>query len=429
MISSFIQHNRDRDLSGNIREFSSVLKLKGLEELKNEMTIESQGDGVADSFFRIFTADGREIFSSDMTAWPNVKVSPQAIEKCAHGSVHVFETLEITGQEHKARSVYGNIGQRIIMQIGETMEDDETSLRIFKTVFGIGIILLIPFATGTGWLMGRHALQGVEKVTKTALSISQGDFEQRVSVNTKAEEITRLASAFNFMLDRIDLLVSSIRNMMDDITHDLKKPIARIRVIAEKNLFTGKPDNQYDSYAARILEECDYLMQMINTMLDISEAESGATKLQLENLDVAEIALKAYDLFYPIAEDKHLNFIMDSSGPCCMRGDVQKIQRMIANLLDNALKYTSPGGEIIISTDRDNEHVKVAIKDSGCGISGEDLSHVFERFYRCDKSRSQTGAGLGLTLARAIAMSHGGDITVSSCLGRGSTFTVYLPIS
>jgi signal transduction histidine kinase len=427
IISSEIEKYRDKDLSGNLREFSSVLKMKGLDELKKTITVESEGDGVANSFFRLITPDGQGIFSTNMAPWNNIRISRSALNHLQNGSNHYFETLYIPGREHNARSVYGVIGPGIIMQIGEYLDDDEEFLVIFRTVFSIVMAFLIPFAACSGWLMGRHALQGVEEVTQTALRISKGDLDQRVSVRTGAEEITRLASTFNSMLDRINALVAGTRNMMDDITHDLKKPIARIRLIAEKDLFTSTPDNNNNAHAVRIMEECDYQMQMINTILDVSEAEAGAVKLHKEQIDIAGVVRNAYELFYPLAEDKNLNFTIAVPETCYLMGDIHKIQRMVANLLDNALKYTPSGGKVTVLMKRDNKIVEITIQDTGIGISEEDLPHIFERFYQCDKSRSQSGVGLGLTLAKVIAISHGGDIEVTSCLGKGSTFTMKLP--
>ena len=429
IISSEIENNRDKDLSGNLREFSLVLKMKGLNELKNMITVESQGDGVANSFFRLITPDGQEIFSTNMAPWNNIRISHSALNHFHNGSNHYFETFNIPGRAHNARSVYGEIGPGIIMQIGEYLEDDEEFVELFRTVFSIVMAFLIPFAACTGWLMGRHALQGVEEVTQTALRISKGDLDQRVSVRTGSEEITQLASTFNSMLDRISALVIGTRNMMDDITHDLKKPIARIRLIAEKDLFMSKPDNNNNAHAVRIMEECDYQMQMINTILDVSEAEAGAVKLHMEEIDIAGVVRNAYEIFYPLAEDKNLNFTIAAPEKCYIMGDIHKIQRMVANLLDNALKYTPSGGKVSVVIKKNTNKVEITIQDTGIGISEADLPHIFERFYQCDKSRSQTGVGLGLTLAKVIAVSHGGDIEVASCLGKGSTFTLKIPFA
>jgi signal transduction histidine kinase len=167
---------------------------------------------------------------------------------------------------------------------------------------------------------------------------------------------------------------------------------------------------------------------MINTMLVISKTEAGVNKLDAKELDIAAVVRDACELFQAPAEDKDLKFIFDVSSPLSVWGDQRLIQRMIANLLDNAVKYTSEGGTVKVAVHRQNNHsVVITVKDTGIGISDQDLPRIFERFYRCDPSRSKAGIGLGLSFARAVARAHGGDITVTSRPDQGSTFTVTLP--
>jgi signal transduction histidine kinase len=425
--SSVIESNRDQILMGDLSELMTSLKSQGLQEFKDAVTAETASDGVQNIFIRLFSADGKEILSSDMSSWGAMGISPQARTQLAKAPGPFLEIRNVPGREHKARLIYGLTSSGQILQIGASLEHDDKFLILFWTAFGILMTLVIPFATFSGWLIGRRALMGVEQVTRTALDISNGDLGQRVSLDSGAEEITRLAGTFNAMLDRIDALVAGIRNITDDIAHDLKKPIARIRVIAEKNLSTNHFDGQDEQGSARIMEECDYLMQMIDTMLDLSEAEAGAAHLDMMQIDMAGIVRNAHELFYPLAEDRGLSFTLDVPETCLVSGDMRKLQRMIANLLDNAFKYTLPGGEVAIAMKEDSDRVMISIRDTGLGISEDDLPRIFERFFRCDKSRSEAGIGLGLTLAKAIAGSHGGDITALSSPGRGSTFTIVLP--
>jgi signal transduction histidine kinase len=424
---SVIQTNRDQMLMGDLLELLTSLKSEELQEFREAVNAETASDGVQNIFIRLFSSDGKEVLSSDMSSWGSMGISPQARRQLAKATGPFLENRNVPGREHRARLIYGLTGRGQILQIGAYLEHDDKFLILFWAAFGILISLVIPFATFSGWLIGRRALMGVEQVTMTALDISKGELGQRVSVDSGAEEITRLADTFNTMLDRIDALVSGMRNITDDIAHDLKKPIARIRVISEKNLTNNHGTGQDEQGSARIIEECDYLMQMIDTMLDLSEAEAGAAPLDMRQIDIAGIVRNAHELFYPMAEDRGLSFTLDIPGSCPVLGDMRKIQRMIANLLDNAFKYTLPGGEVAISMKEDSDKVMISIRDNGAGISAEDLPHIFERFFRCDKSRSEAGIGLGLTLARAIVVSHGGDIMVQSSPRKGSTFTIILP--
>jgi signal transduction histidine kinase len=169
---------------------------------------------------------------------------------------------------------------------------------------------------------------------------------------------------------------------------------------------------------------------MINTMLLISRTEAGVDEFSTEEIDITDLIRDACELFEPIAEDKGVSLSCGVSDGCAVFGDTRMIQRMFANLLDNAIRYTPPGGAVSVSVQGDKRpHVAVSVRDTGVGISPDDLPHIFERFYRCDQSRSQAGIGLGLSLARAVAQAHGGDITVTSSPNEGSTFTVRLPKS
>ena len=179
--------------------------------------------------------------------------------------------------------------------------------------------------------------------------------------------------------------------------------------------------------AASTIEECDRLLDMINTMLVISKTEAGVNKLDTQEMDIGAVVRDACELFRAPAEDKDLRLVCDAPGNFSISGDTRLIQRMIANLLDNAIKYTPAGGSIEMTVSTVNDAAAITVKDTGVGISEKDMPRIFERFYRCDPSRSEAGIGLGLSFARAIARAHGGDITVTSIPDQGSTFTVTLP--
>ncbi len=167
-------------------------------------------------------------------------------------------------------------------------------------------------------------------------------------------------------------------------------------------------------------------MGIINTMLDIAEAESGAAEITLEEVDIASVTRRACELFQAIAEENSVKITTELPESCVVYGETRKLQRMVANLLDNALKYTPPEGTVTVSVSADNGQVAISISDTGIGISEDDLPHIFKRFYKCDISRAQGGTGLGLSLVKAIVHSHGGSVKATSHLGKGSTFTVTL---
>ena len=426
-ISSVIQRQRDQELLNDLAEFSAIYGLKGTDAIRSEMEIEAESDGVHKVFFRLLDPKGEEIASSNMSPWKAVGVGRAALKGLGGPERHIFETLSLPGRPHKVRAVYGAIAPGKIMQIGQSLEDDARFLEAFREVFGISMIVIIVFSALIGLFLARHALLGVEEVTQTALDISKGAFQQRVRVRTKADEIERLAAAFNRMLDRIQELVIRMKEMTDTMAHDLKTPITRIRGLAELELNAGKPDDESLKLAADTIEECDYLLQMINTMLQISETEAGIVRLSKEQVDIAGIVQGALELFDPIAQEKGVTLISQVPDSVTIPGDIHGLQRMIVNLLENAIKYTPSGGTVTTSIRDNNGHIVIVVHDTGIGISETDLPHIFERLYRCDASRSQPGFGLGLSLSLAVAQAHGGDITATSRPGEGSMFTVSLP--
>jgi heavy metal sensor kinase len=428
LITSFIRSRTDQELINQFNRFSTLLVSEGIEAVKNDAVIEAQAAGIKKVFFRLLSLNGQVFSSSNISYWKDIDISETAIKELLQGRRPVFETLAVPGQRDEVRILYALLSPRIILQVGQAMERSSRFLDAFKGIFITTMTLLVVLAAGVGWFMARRAVSGVEAVTRTARSISGGTLEKRVPVKPRGDEIDELAKTFNQMLDRIQALVMEIKEMSDNIAHDLKSPITRIRGIAEVTLTHGKSIGEYETMAASTIEECDRLLDMINTMLMISKTESGIDTLLREEVDLAGLVREACDLFEPASEDKRITLHCDAPSPYPFTGDHRLLQRMLSNLLDNALKYTPPGGSVSVSLSGiDGRNLSITVKDTGVGISAVDLPRIFDRFYRGDQSRSLPGIGLGLSLARAIARAHGGDITAASELHQGSTFTITLP--
>jgi len=411
----------------DVREYSAMLTAEGIEKVKAEMAWEALSDGQEHIFLRLLSMDGRELAATDMSAWRSVGTGSHALEKLKGGADYVLETLDLPEQEFEVRTVYGRIGPDLVLQIGESLEEDAEFLELHRTVFIPLMAVMVIIAALVGWLMARRALTGVEEVTQTAIEISKGALDKRVPFKARGDEIERLATTFNYMLDRINLLIKGMREMSDNIAHDLRSPLARIRGVAEMALTTSATEEEHKAMAGSMLEECDRLLGMINAMLDIAEAESGAGEIKLEEVDLVSIIQRACELFQAIAEENSVTIAAELPESCPVYGEARKLQRIVANLLDNALKFTPAQGTVTVSLKADNGQVAISVSDTGIGISEDDLPHIFERFYRCDNSRAWYGTGLGLSLVKAIAGSLGGSVNAKSHLGEGSTFTVTLP--
>jgi signal transduction histidine kinase len=426
-IYSVTMNDLDSELLEEVQLYSSILSEEGLEGVKDEIEEEGVKEDPEEEFYRLLTMKGEIIVSTDLSSWGIVDIS-ESLGKLQNGEVdHIIQTLTIPESDHKARMISAIIGSGIVLQIGETLEDAENYLHIFRNWFLILLFIVMFLSSMIGWLIAKRALLDMEDVTKTALEISKGAYDKRVQVKDRFEEIGRLGGAFNNMLDRIQSLLKSMKEINANIAHDLRSPLTRIRGIAEMSLMKERQVDEYKNMAASTIEECDRLIDMINTMLEITEIESGIRETRIVKLDAAKLIHDACELFQPIAHEKKIKITEDIPDQLNVSGDLKNLQRIISNLLDNAIRYTPDGGTVTITAMVEEKRVNLTFKDTGIGISETDLPHIFERFYQCDRSRSQGGVGLGLSLVKAFTEAMSGTIRVISVLNKGSSFAVTLP--
>ena len=430
MISSFFQEQTDRDLLKQVGVFKAMLSAEGVDTVERLAEREAQASGERKIFFRLLYPTGISFSSSNMSFWRDIGVTRASIDDIMDGVPYVYETISISGKKQHVRIIYSAIGSGIIIQLGYSMENITGFFQAFRKVFIPGMLVLIAMSAGFGWFMAKRALAGVGAVTRTARNISAGRLEERVPVPGKGDEIDQLANTFNTMLDRIEQLVSSIKEISDNVAHDLKSPITAMRGAAEIALTTGKSRTDLELMGADTIEACDRLLDMINTMLTISKTEAGVGDLQTRDLDLDEIVQEACALFDALAAERSIEIRCEAVAATSIKGDTSMIQRMIDNLIDNAIKYTSPGGRVEVGTRMEADGwVVITVQDTGAGISADDLPHIFDRFYRCDPSRSTSGSGLGLSLVKAVAEAHKGSVAVSSRSSKGSRFEVKLPVT
>lgn len=427
-IVSILNEEMEEDLEEDVTELAILYKNEGLESLKREIDREVKPGEEETIFIRLLSQDGSLLYSSDLARWPDLSIDNVAINKVLSGKNPIVSTAKFPGQEFETHMVYGAVGPDLVLNIGESFEEKHDLLEIIQEVLAVILVLAIPLASLISWFMAKQAVRGIERVSRTAEQIKLGKLDMRVDVDSRDLEIQNLASTFNAMLDRINALVNEMREITDNIAHDLRSPLTRIRAIAEVGVSNGRTMDEHRTAAAETIEECDRLMQMINASLDVAEVEAGISHNPILEVDVSELLTDACDLFQPVAEEKQIALKCNIDADCTIQGNIPNIQRMLANLIDNALKYTPEHGEITVTLTCNNNVISISVADSGVGIPEQEQQRVFERFYRCDQSRSQDGCGLGLSFSRAVARAHGGDIQLSSSPGRGSVFNVSLKI-
>lgn len=430
LVSRTIVAHMDDELGGIAARFSTILSVQGIPGIKRLAALEARAAGEKKVFFRLLYPDGEVFASSYMAYWERISISKLTLERLVSTTADVYDTVYVQGQEQGIRVLYHMVGNGVVLQTGLSMDAYSGFFNAFGGVFIGAMVLVIVFSAVPGWFMARKALAGVATVTRTAAIISGSRLSERVPVTGHQTELDQLATTFNGMLDRIETLVKSIREMGDNIAHDLKGPVTRIRGLAEVTLVHGTSLEEYQAMAGSTIEEADRLLSMVNTMLVISRTDSGEGQFHMEEVDLGELVTEACQLFSPLAEDGGLVLGRVLGGKMTVWGDRGVMQRCLANLLDNAIKYTPSGGRVTVSVEPGKgQQVEITVEDTGIGIAPEDLDRVFERFFRADPSRSRRGTGLGLSLVRALVRGHGGDVTVTSVPGQGSAFTLALPLS
>jgi signal transduction histidine kinase len=414
----------DDELLGKTQKYTTLAKEAGLEGVLPEIRDEAESEDPQEDFYRLFNFKGDILFTTDMSFWGPIDKKDILLKIQNEGLTYTIQNQAFKEREDEARMITAIIGPDSVLQIGESLEEIDEYLDVFLELVSILVISLIIVSAIIGWLLARRATIDMQEVTQTAEEISKGSYDRRVQVKGRYKEIERLSAAFNRMLDRIQSLLKSMKEINDNIAHDLRSPLARIRGIAEMNLLKEKSIDDYKEMAASTIEECDSLIVMINTMLDITEAEAGVNGAKDEEFELVTLIREACELFRPIMQEKKIKLKTDLPESLAFKSDRKKMQRVVTNLLENAIKFTPADGTVAVSAAAQNGELRIEFEDTGMGISEKDLPHIFERFYRCDRSRSQGGVGLGLSLVKAYTESMSGAIHVESTLNQGSRFAL-----
>jgi signal transduction histidine kinase len=288
-------------------------------------------------------------------------------------------------------------------------------------------LLTIVIAGVGGYYVTRRALLPLRALAATAEDVSvSGDLSRRVPERGGNDELQRFTTLFNRMLDRNQHLVRGMRDALDNVAHDLRTPLTRLRGNAELALRSNDPAAARDALALTI-EESDRVLSMLRTLMDISEAESGIMKLDLAPVPLAKLADEAVDLYEHVAEDAGVELKLGHTDRITVVVDGVRIRQAIANLVDNAIKYTPRGGHITVDVIAEPTSAIVRVRDTGEGIDPQALPRIWDRLFRVDPSRSRPGLGLGLSLVKAIVEAHAGTVEVETTPGRGSEFRIVLP--
>jgi len=319
-------------------------------------------------------------------------------------------------------------GNRYYLAIGRTTDQNNKVIQSFTVNYFALVPVVIVLSGLLGWFLAGRALSPVNSVAETAQQITHSSLDMQIPTRNAGDELDRLIEAFNHMMTRLNRSFEQIRQFSTDVSHELRTPLTVIRGQLEVALFTARTEEQYREAMADALEGVERLSNIVRALLMLSQAESGQLALQKSNLDLAELAGDLVDQHQIPAEAQGVRLSADLPPTCMIYADRIQIERLVSNLLGNAIKYTPAGGHVNVRLRGDGERVKFVVEDTGVGIAADHLPHIFDRFYRVPSADAEKGLGLGLSFVAWIVKAHGGTIEVESKLQQGTRFTVLLPV-
>ena len=314
-----------------------------------------------------------------------------------------------------------------VLQVGKTSEARNQLLSNFRRVLMLGAGFALVIGVAGGIFLTRSTLKPLRDLRDAVRRILQtGQTDDRVPVYGTEDTVDELSTLFNAMLARITTLIHGMRNALDHVAHDLRTPMTRLRVTAESALATTDPAKHREALSD-CLEESERVLSMLTTLMDISEAETGTVKLHVTEVSLATLVQEVVALYEDTAEDAGVALHAEVPADLTVPADRDRLRQALANLVDNAIKYTPRNGRVGVSATAGHDAVAIRVTDTGRGISEQDLPRIFDRLYRGDQSRATRGLGLGLSLVRASVEAQGGAVSVKSTPGNGSTFEIRLP--
>jgi len=344
-------------------------------------------------------------------------LAPGVLDKAGWIETAYRRLDESEDAEHQALARVFQLPGGFRLLVGRDLEERERLHDIIVSAGRWSIAIVVVLGLSGGFFVTRRVLKRIDAMTGTTQRIMSGDLTGRLPIAGTGDEIDRLAGNLNTMLERIEALMHGLKEVSDNIAHDLKTPLTRLRNRCEEALRTARVEADYRSALETTIDESDRLIQTFNALLMIARTESGQGREEMTEFDAAEIARDVGELYEPLADEKGLSLRVEAPAPARLTGNRDLVSQALANLVDNAIKYArheEPGaanGEIVVAARGEGNGIELAVSDHGPGIPAGDRGRVVERFVRLEKSRSEPGSGLGLSLAAAVANLPGGALT------------------
>ena len=402
-------------VNAEITGLSEQYRLGGIRRLV--VVVDNRARRPGSSLYLVTTFNGQALAGNVTALAPGILDNPGWTETVYH-RIDEAETNEHPAHEALVRVFQLPGGFRLL--VGRDLDERERLYRIVLSAGRWSVAIVVVLGLLGGFLVTRRVLRRVDAMTETTRTIMTGDLSGRLPVAGTGDELDRLAGNLNAMLERIEALMHGLKEVSDNIAHDLKTPLTRLRNRSEEALRTAKSEAEYRAALESTIEESEGLIRTFNALLMIARAESGQARDGMSEFDASEIANDVGELYEPLAEEKGIALKVEAQTPTKVRGNRELVSQALANLVDNAIKYAQPAGtgangaipEIVVRAFNEDDRIMLTVADSGPGIPAADRSRAIERFVRLEQSRCQPGSGLGLSLASAVARLHGGELSL-----------------
>jgi len=424
-ISSSLRKQDQKAIDSELKELASLYEMGGMDFVERKVTVHKKFEKEKPFLVRIGGPSDETLLLILPNQWMEFDIKELA--QIPSGTDITWTALRNQSGKKTLEVCTIRLPDHHVLQVGKGMEDRERILDHFRRNFLFITAPLIVLAVAGGTFVAFRALRPIRHIIRAVRSAISGKMDARVPSTGTDDEMGELVTLFNEMLTRIEVLIRAMRDSLDNVAHDLRTPMTRLRGVAEIALRSDEGPDACREALAECIEESERILKMLNTLMDISEAQTGAMKLELEPINICNILKDIGEGYHYIGEDRGISLQIQCEQNLLVMADPTRVYQIMSNLIENALKYTAPGGRIDIEASARANEILVAVRDTGVGISQEDLPRIWNRSFRCDQSRSQPGLGLGLSLVKAFVDAHKGRTEVSSQPGKGSTFTIALP--